>query len=278
MKIKEHLKSMDVLKHIVMIIICFIALSPIFWIISQSFKSYFDTIAVPPKIFSKIVLDNFIDIFTHGTFLSSLLDSIIVALGSSFLGLILGTPCSYAISRLNFKGSKSIAFFMLITVMVSPIIIIIPLNRLFQLLGLIDTHFGLILAHTFINLGLVVWLLRGFFDDIPISIEEAAKIDGCSTTSVFFKIALPLVAPGLVATLIFCFILSWNELLIALTLSGLGVRTTPVFIISEYVGYLATEWGKMSAAGILVVAPMIVFLLIIQKHFVRGLTAGVVKE
>jgi len=267
----------EVLKHAVMILICAVALSPILWIGTQSFKSYFDTIAVPPKVFFTPVLDNFRQVLAKPGFLASIRDSFIMAAGSSILGLLLGTPCGYALARLRYRGSEGVGFFLLITRMVSPIVIIIPLNRAFQFFGLIDTHVGLILAHTFINIGLVVWMMRGFFQDIPDSLEEAARLDGCSNIQAFYKVALPTTAPGLAATTIFCFLFSWNELMMALTLTSLQVRTTPVFIISEFVGYLAVEWGLLSAAGILIVLPMLIFVVAIQKNLVRGLTMGAVK-
>ena len=263
-------RLIETAKHTAMILICLMALFPILWILTQAFKSYFDTIAVPPKIFFKPVLDNFREVLMKPGFLSSLKDSLIMALGSSVLGLILGTPCGYALARLTYRGAGSVGFFLLITRMVSPIVIIIPLNRVFQIFGLIDTHIGLILAHTFINIGLVVWMMRGFFQDIPESLEEAARIDGCSNIRAFYKIALPITAPGLAATTIFCFLFSWNELMMALTLSSIQVRTSPVFIISEFVGYLAVEWGLLSAAGILTVLPMLIFIVAIQKNLVRG--------
>lgn len=270
-------RLIETAKHTAMILICLMALFPILWILTQAFKSYFDTIAVPPKIFFKPVLDNFRQVLMKPGFLSSLKDSLIMALGSSVLGLILGTPCGYALARLTYRGAGSVGFFLLITRMVSPIVIIIPLNRVFQIFRLIDTHIGLILAHTFINIGLVVWMMRGFFQDIPESLEEAARIDGCSNIQAFYRIALPITAPGLAATTIFCFLFSWNELMMALTLSSIQVRTSPVFIISEFVGYLAVEWGLLSAAGILTVLPMLIFIVAIQKNLVRGLTMGAVK-
>jgi multiple sugar transport system permease protein len=264
-------------KHAAMIGVCLIALFPILWILTQAFKSYFDTIAVPPKILFTPVLENFRQVLGKPGFLSSIKDSLVIALGSSLLGLLLGTPCGYALARLQYRGSGSVGFFLLVTRMVSPIVIIIPLNRVFQVLGLIDSHAGLILAHTFINIGLSVWMMRAFFQDIPQSIEEAARIDGCSNIQAFYRIALPTTAPGVAATTIFCFLFSWNELMMALTLSSIRVRTSPVFIISEFVGYLAVEWGLLSAAGILTVLPMLVFVVAIQKNLVRGLTMGAVK-
>lgn len=162
--------------------------------------------------------------------------------------------------------------------MVFPIVMIIPLNRVFQILGLIDTHIGLILAPTFIKVGLVVWRMRGFFQDIPESLGETARIDRCSNIRAFYKIALPVTASGLAATAIFCFLFPWNEAMMPLTLTSLNVRTTPVFINGEVVGYLSAEWGLLSAAGILTVPPMLIFVVAIQKNLVRRMTMGAMKK
>lgn len=270
-------KVNEIAKHAAMIVICLITLFPILWILAQSLKGYFDTIAVPPRIFFTPVLDNFRQVLQRRGFLQALSDSLTVALGSSLLGLFLGTPCGYALARIRFRGSDSVGFFLLITRMVSPIVIIIPLNRLFAVIGLMDTHTGLILAHTFINIGLVVWMMRGYFGDIPESLEEAARIDGCSTVAAFWRVALPTAAPGLAASGIFCFLFSWNEFMFALTLTSRAVRTSPVFVSSEFIGYLAVEWGLLSASGMLIVLPMLIFVVAIQKNLIRGLTMGAVK-
>jgi multiple sugar transport system permease protein len=274
--IKNNKKLIEILKHLTLITSCFIILAPVFWIISQSLKSYFDVIAYPPKIFAEIVFKNYIEVFNNKGFLKALQDSLIIALGSTSLGLFLGAPCAYAITRLRFKGSNQISFFMLSTRIMTPIIIIIPLNRLFQFMGLLDNYIGLILAHTFIILGITVWMLRGFIIEVPFSIEEAATIDGCSHFSVFFKIVLPIIAPGLAATAIFSFIFSWNELLMSMILGGSEIRTVPVFMSSEFIGFLSVNWGPMSACGILVAIPMIIFVIIVQRHLVKGI-AGAVK-
>jgi len=264
-------------KHVVMISICLVTLFPIIWILAQSLKGYFDTIAIPPKIVFTPVIDNFVRVLQRRGFLQALSDSLLVAAGSSALGLALGTPCGYALARVRFRGSESVGFLLLITRMVSPIVIIIPLNRLFAVMGLMDSHLGLIVAHTFINIGIVVWMMRAYFRDIPESLEAAARIDGCSTVGAFWRIALPSAAPGLAATTIFCFLFSWNEFMFALTLTSRSVRTSPVFIAGEFVGYLAVEWGLLSAAGMVIVLPMLVFVVAIQRNLIRGLTMGAVK-
>jgi len=266
-----------ILKHTILIIMAFMVLFPITWIVLQSFKSYFDTIAVPPKILFSPVWRNYIDVLGRVRFFSSFRDSLVIALGSVGLTLLIGTPFSYALTRFNFKGRDNIAFFVLSTRMMPPIVVIVPFIRIFHMLNIADTHLGLILAHVLVNLALVIWMMRGFFSSIPREIEEAAIVDGCSQMGAFWWVTLPLSAPGLVATAILAFLFSWNELLFALTLTSLKVKTLPVYMATEFVGYLAVQWGPLSASGVLAILPPLFFIIFIQKHLVRGLTFGALK-
>jgi len=266
-----------ILKHSILIIICAVVLFPLIWIIMQSLKTYFDTIAVPPKVIFSPVLQNYRDVLNRPGFIFSFRDSLIVALGSVGLVLLIGTPCGYALARFKFRGREDIGFFLLSTRMMPPIVVIVPFIRIFHSLGIADTHLGLILGHILVNLALVVWLMRGFFTDVPREIEEAAMLDGCSQMSAFSRVILPLVVPGLVATALLSFLFSWNEFLFALTLTSIKVKTLPVYMASEFVGYLAVQWGPLSAAGILAILPTLIFIAVIQKHLVRGLTFGALK-
>jgi len=161
--------------------------------------------------------------------------------------------------------------------MLPAIVVIVPFIRIFSFLNLIDTYFGVILSHIILNLALVVWMSRGFFEGIPRELEEAAWIDGSSYMGTFLRIVFPLAVPGIVATAILAFLFSWNELLFALTLTSFNVKTLPVFMASEFVGYLAVNWGGLSAAGVLAIIPTIVFIIIVQRHIVKGLTFGAIK-
>lgn len=264
-------------KYILLCIIALIFLFPLFWIVLQSLKSYFDTIAVPPKFFFTPTLKNYAEVFRRTGFIKSFLDSLIVAFGSVGLCIIVGTPFGYVLARYDFRGRSDIGFFILSTRMLPAIVIIVPFIRLFHALKLVDTYLGVILGHIVLNLALVVWMTRGFFDGIPKEVEEAAHIDGCSYIGTFIRIVFPLAIPGIMATAILAFLFSWNELLFALTLTSFKVKTIPVFMASEFVGYLAVNWGGLSAAGVIAIIPTTVFIIIVQKHIVKGLTFGAIK-
>lgn len=264
-------------KYMVLVLISIIWLFPLLWIVLQSLKSYFDTIAVPPRFLFAPTLKNYIEVFGKTGFVKSFLDSMVIALCSVGICAAVGAPFGYVLARHDFRGKSDIGFFILSTRMLPAIVIIVPFVRLFRVLGLVDTYFGVILGHVILNLALVVWMTKGFFDGIPREVEEAAWIDGCSYLGAFVKIVFPLAVPGVVATAILAFLFSWNELLFALTLSSFAVKTIPVFMASEFVGYLAVNWGALSAAGVVAIVPTIVFIMIVQKHIVRGLTFGAIK-
>ncbi len=264
-------------KYLVLSIFAVLVLSPYLWIVLQSLKSYFDTIAVPPKFVFAPTLDNYVKVFTTTGFLRSFLDSLIVALGSVFLCLLVGTPFGYVLARYRFPGRDDIGFFILSTRMLPAIVVIVPFIRIFNFLHINDTYIGLILSHLLLNIALVVWMTRGFFDGIPKEVEEAASIDGSTQIGTFLRIVFPIAAPGVAATAILAFLFSWNELLFALTLTSFNVKTLPVFMASAFVGYLAVNWGALSAAGVIAVIPTTIFIIIVQKNLVRGLTFGAIK-
>jgi multiple sugar transport system permease protein len=264
-------------KYLVLGAAAVVVLFPFFWIILQSLKSYFDTIAVPPKFAFAPTLENYAKVITTTGFLKSFLDSLIVALGSVGLCLLVGTPFGYVLTRYKFRGREDIGFFILSTRMLPAIVVIVPFIRIFNFLHINDTYIGLILSHLLLNIALVVWMSRGFFDGIPQEIEEAAAIDGTSQLGTFLRIVFPIAAPGIAATAILAFLFSWNELLFALTLTSFHVKTLPVFMASAFVGYLAVNWGALSAAGVLAMIPTIVFVVVVQKNLVRGLTFGAIK-
>lgn len=268
---------LNLAKHIILTIAAIVVLFPLLWIILQSFKSSFDAIAIPPKFIFKPTLQNYIATLHRHGFLSAFRDSLIVGLGSVVITLLVGTPFGYALSRFRFRGREDIGFFVLSTKMMPPIVVIVPFVRIFHYLGISDTYIGLILAGILVNLALVVWMMRGFFMGIPQELEEAAMVDGCSQVGALRSIVVPLVAPGLVATAMLSFLFAWNEFIFALSLTSFNVRTLPVYMATEFVGYLAVDWGGLSAAGVLAILPGLVFIIAIQKHLVRGLTFGAIK-
>jgi multiple sugar transport system permease protein len=206
----------------------------------------------------------------------SLLDSTIIAVGSTILTLFIATLAAYALSRMYFRGQQTFLFWILSQRFMPPIAIVIPVVFMFRDLGLRDTYAGLILVHTLINLPLAVLLLKSFFDDVPREIDEAALIDGATRGQTFLRVILPMVRGGLAATAVLCFIFSWTEFLLSLFLTT-EIRTVPVKI-STFVTSTATEWGYITALGTSAIVPSFIFILLVQKHLVRGLTLGSLKE
>jgi multiple sugar transport system permease protein len=207
---------------------------------------------------------------------SYFLNSTIVALGSTVLTLAAGIPTAYVLARYKFKGSSDFAFWILTTRMSPPVAVLIPFFVMYTWLGINDTHFGVIIAHVAVNISIVVWLLRSFFDDLPYALEEAAFMDGATYYQAFQHIALPLAMPGIAAVGILSFLFSWNEFLFALVLADDNVRTVPVGIYG-FVGFQSIAWGKLSASATIMIVPVVVFLMIFQRSLVRGLTLGAVK-
>ena len=206
-----------------------------------------------------------------------LLDSIIIAVGSTILTIIVATLASYALSRMRFGGQHHFVFWILSTRMMPPVAIAIPMFFIYKQFGLLDTHIGMILVHALMNIPLAVLLLKSFFDDIPLEIDEAALIDGASRWLIFRKIVAPMAIGGVAATAVLCFIFSWTEFLFALTLTQTGIKTVPV-VSSTFVTSTGTAWGNMAALGVGAMIPAFIFILMVQKNLVRGLTLGSLKQ
>lgn len=255
----------------------FIVLLPIGWLLLQSFKNRFDAIAVPPKLLFEPILSNYASVLSNTGFLSALRDSLVIAVGSVGLCLLLGVPFAYALARFNFRGKGDLAFFILSTKMLPPIVVIVPFIQIYSALHLSDTYFGLILAHVLVNLALVVWVMRGFFRGVPRELDEAALIDGCSPFQAFLRVVLPIARPGLISVTVLSLVLSWNELIFALSLTSFNLKTLPVYMATEYVGFLAVEWGALSAAGVLGTLPVVITIIFLQRYLVAGLSLGAVK-
>ncbi|MFK8079928.1 MAG: carbohydrate ABC transporter permease [Granulosicoccus sp.] len=206
-----------------------------------------------------------------------LLDSIIVAVGSTILTIVVATFASYALSRMRFAGQHHFVFWILSTRMMPPVAIAIPMFFIYKQFGLLDTYTGIILIHALMNLPLAVLLLKSFFDDIPSEIDEAALIDGASRWLIFRKIVAPMAIGGVAATAVLCFIFSWTEFLFVLTLTQTGLKTVPV-VSSTFVTSTGTAWGNMAALGVGAMVPAFIFILMVQKNLVRGLTMGSLKQ
>lgn len=260
---------------VLLIAVVIVVLFPLVWILLTSFKGRFEIAAYPPKIFFKPTFENYQTVFLRDNFHQFFKDSFIIAVCSTGLALFLGSMAAYSMTRYRVGGSF-LPFWILSIRMFPPIAIILPIYIIMRKLHLLDTYYAIIIMHTLVNLPFVVWLMSGFFREVPIEIDEAAMIDGCSIFSAYMRVVIPIVIPGLLATTVFCLITSWNEFLFALVLSGRNVTTLPVSA-AFYVTDRDILWGPMAAVGVSASIPIIIFTILIQKHLVRGLTYGAVK-
>ncbi|HNR63901.1 MAG TPA: carbohydrate ABC transporter permease [Thermotogota bacterium] len=249
-------------------------LIPLAWIFLSSIKYEADQFSVPPRWFpGRLTLQNYAKFFGNAEFVRSFLNSIMVTLLSTLIALGLGVPAAYSLARFNWKHSNSIAFVILLARMTPPIVMVLPFFMIARYTNLSNTVIPIVIALSFFSVPFAVWMMRGFFQEIPVSIEEAALIDGCTRFQALRKIILPLVLPGISATSILCALISWNEFLFSLVLTGKDTRTLPV-LVNMFVSERNIEWGVMSAAAIVIVLPMVIFGMIVQNDLVRGLTMG----
>ncbi|HEY1932932.1 MAG TPA: carbohydrate ABC transporter permease [Acetobacteraceae bacterium] len=249
-------------------------LSPALWLLQMSFRH--DSDILSPHLTFSPTLANYTALWT-GQFPGSFVNSLLASGSSTIVSLLLGVPASYVLARWRFRGERHVALWILATRMAPPIAFTIPFFLAFSWSGLMDTITGLAIIYITFNLALVIWSMRGFFAAVPQSLEEAAWIDGCGVWSAFLRISLPLAAPGLAATGILCFILSWNDFFFALILTRTQAMTAPVAIVN-FMQYAGWEWGKIAAAGVLVMLPVLVFTFFVRSYLVSGLMAGGVKE
>ncbi len=267
----------DTLTYLGVALILVVVLFPIVWAIMSALKSGGQAQAIPPVWIFKPKLTNYVSAFVKRDFGRLLVNSVIVSLSSTTMSVLLGSLAGYGLARYPIKGNNAISMWILSIRMFPPIAAIIPFFLLYKNLGLIDTRIGLIIAYTGFNLPFAVWIMRGFFDEVPRELDEAALIDGASPLKAFTRVVLPLAAPGLVATAIFAMIFSWNEFMFALILSRSRSQTMPVGVMG-FITHRGVIWGEIMAAASVIMLPMVAFTLIAQKYLVRGLTFGAVKQ
>ncbi len=265
-----------VLRRIVLAAIVAVFLGPVVLIILTSLKTRVDALASPPLWIFTPTLSNYVHIFDSYTFGTFMRNSFVAAGGATLLSMFLGTLAAYGLARFPFRGSGGLSYWILSLRMAPAIASIIPLFILLRTIHLIDTSWGLILVYTSANLPLVIWVMRGFFEDIPQDMEESALVDGASRLGALLRIALPLVAPGVAATAILAFLFTWNEFLFALILTSRNAQTMPVAVML-FMRETGIDWGYMTAAATIMMLPMLVSTVFVQRGLVRGLTMGAVK-
>lgn len=269
--------------HLGLLVFTLATLYPVLWVVKMALtpSQAFATGAIP--IPTEVSLQNFSDVVgttdAGGTWLfgRQLLNSVVVSLATSAVGLALSTTAAYALSRWNFPGRDRGMDVFLVTQMFPGVVMAIPLYVLLDAVGLLDSLTGLVLVYATTAVPFSVWTLKGYFDTLPVALEEAALLDGAGRWTIFSQIVLPLARPALAVTFLFSFMTAWNEFILAATFLGDPRSFTLPVVLQRYVNDYSTEWGHFAAGAILVSMPVVLLFFALQKHFVEGLTAGGVK-
>jgi len=252
-------------------------LFPLVWVLGLSLKTRLQVFATPPLFIWWPTFENYVGVLSRADFLHAFVNTLVVSSCAVLLSLCVGVPAAYAFARFPFTGRAFLFFSLLVMRMLPPIAVLVPMYVLFSKLGLTTTRFSVVLAYTTFSLPLVIWIMRGFFEDLPPELEESAWIDGASRYRAFWHIVLPLARPGLVAASILCLQLAWNDFLFAAVLTNNATQTLPVMMAAFNAGDSGVDWGGLTASGVLVILPVIIFSFIAQKHLVAGLSSGAIK-
>jgi multiple sugar transport system permease protein len=311
-----HKKALNRVAIASVLIITLIFLSPLYWIGSTAFKPRNLATTVPPTVLFQPEITSFIKLMTKRVQLTKpvdpavyaaapwyekriydggerilrvgpdiqlsqypnrFLNSLIIAVISTFVAVSMGTITAYGFSRFKMAGEADLLFFVLSTRMLPPIVVAIPMYLMYRAVGLNDSHIGLIILYTAFNLSFSVWLMKGFMDEIPKEYEEAALVDGYTRLQAFFKIVLPEAVTGIAATAVFCFITAWNEYAFALMMTNRRAQTAPPFIPSQ-IGSGLTDWTVIAAGTFLFLLPVAIFTFALRKHLLRGVTFGAIRK
>jgi multiple sugar transport system permease protein len=287
-----------------------ISMIPLAWIVLTGFKTPPDSISYPPKVIFQPTLEGYCNLFTtrsrqtveymatlpppagaceeiararnmviagSSNYAPRFINSLVIAFGSTFCAVALGTLAAYGFSRFKVPLADDLLFFILSTRMMPPIAVAIPIYLMYRELGLSDTRLGMILLYTSVNVSLAVWLLKGFIDEIPREYEEAAMVDGYTRFHAFWKVVLPQATTGIAATAIFCLIFAWNEYAFAVLLTSGEAQTAPPFI-PIIIGEGGQDWPAVAAGTTLFLLPILAFTVLLRRHLLRGITFGAVRK
>jgi multiple sugar transport system permease protein len=252
------------------------SLLPLLWLLSTALKNEREAFASPPVFFFVPTFENFAKVVAQGDFLAAYGNSIVVVLATTAFSLLFGVTAGYTLARTRGKATGAAGLWIIMVRMAPAMGFALPFFLMFRTLNMLDTYPALVLVYMTITLPFVTWIMAGYFRTIPIELEEAARVDGCTRIEALFRIVVPSSWPGIVTCAIFSFIMSWNEFFYPLILSGRNTRTAPV-AIQGFISSSGVNWGELSAASILVILPVLIFTMFTQKGLVRGLTAGAIK-
>lgn len=255
------------------LVIVFVMLLPVFWMVLCSFKQPQDVTSYPPTLFFTPTLENYRTLFETTPFFQYTINSLIVAGGSTLLGVLLGVPASFGISwsRITWPATMT-----LIARMAPGALFLLPWYIMFRHMNMIGSYWSLIISHAAITLPIIIWVTLSFFDGIPRSVLESAQIDGCSNLTILRKIAIPLALPGIVVAIILGFVFSWNYFLFAIVLCDSNTKTL-IAAAFNFIGEGSTNWGALMASAVIIALPPLILALCVQKRLVGGLTVGAVK-
>jgi multiple sugar transport system permease protein len=267
-----------VARYVVLVLVVLLSIFPLVWLLLTSLRTSDELFAVPVRLLpSTVTLDQYVTVFTQYEMGDYVWNSIVVSLATVVLVTVLALPCAYVLARFRLPGVKVLITVLLIMRMIPVIALAIPLFAVFSEIGLLDSVLGLVLTHAASKLPVAIWLLMAFIQDLPKEIEESAEIDGAGVVRKLVFVVAPLIGPGLAASAVLTFLFTWNDLLIALTLtSSEAAQTLPVGL-TNFVTQFGIDWGPMSAAGVLMVVPTLLFVWFAQGYLVKGLVAGAVR-
>lgn len=262
-------------RHALLLVWSFVVLFPLYWIISMSLKPPSEAIALPPDWIFLPTVYNYLQLLQEGSFIDAFLNSVFMVSASVVLVLLIGVPAAYVLSRYDVPRQRDVLVWILSSRMLPPVAVIIPFFVIFRALNLYDTRIGMIFMYVTINISVVVWVMKAFFDGIPETLEEAARVDGATQFQAFRKVILPAAKPGIFSVAIISFIFAWIELLFSLVLTN-NRAVTVTMEVYQFIGVRQIEWGMLAAATTATIVPIIVFVIAVNKYLAAGLSFGVV--
>jgi multiple sugar transport system permease protein len=257
-----------------LVVVVAMFLAPVAWMIATAYKPARDIFSIPPTILFTPTLENFRGVFHYFDLASLLESSFIISLGSAALSLLIGVAAGYALARARTKWAIGIAYFFLAVRTVPPVATLIPFYMMMRDVGLLGTWWAVILLDTTLNTAFVVWMMFSYFRALPREMEEAALTDGCTLFGSFWRVALPLVKPGMVASALLCVMFSWNDFLFSSFLTRAGSKPISVALLTAY-GTKDISWGTLGALAHFSTIPIVLIALLLNRYFVQGLTRGV---
>ena len=267
-----------ILLYFVVAVICVVILYPYFVMLCTALKSRQEIFSINGTVFPiDVMWSNFVDIWTKAPMGNYLVNSVLIAGGSTLIAMVCGIPAAYALARMKFKGQTAFLGFIIVSQMFAPVVLLIGIYKVMQTMSLTNSILGLVFINAAFNQAFTIWLLRGTFMSISAEMEQAATIDGCNRVQAMFKILLPVAAPGIVTTLIFIFINAWNEYTVALCLISTDTLKPMTVGINIFNGYNLIEWQYLFASSIVAIIPVVILFMSIEKNLTSGLTAGGVK-